>query len=129
MTELKFSYEPWDRFNDQRVLRASTERAFGLVENELPFLTDQEDSSIERHRRPLVAEVAALLAECLDWCRSEGVPPEEVQAKVRAVRAGNRDQPNQKLELKLRKLHTFDAPDPGRKGESLSKTKKPKESV
>ncbi len=129
MTELKFSYEPWDRFNDQRALQVSTQRAFGLVENEIPFLTDQEDSSIERHRAPLVSEVAGLLAECLDWLRSEGVPPEEIQSKVRAARIRSLDRFDRKGELQLRKLHTFDAPDPGRKGESLSKIKKPKEAT
>lgn len=90
-TELTFSFEPWDSNKDQRTLRASTQRAFALVEQELDFYSDQDSQEKQAHYVPVIREVIALLSECLDLLRWEGIDPATIQNQVRAIHQANVD--------------------------------------
>ena len=127
MTELKFPFEPWDGRKDQRALCASTDRAFGLVENDLDFYSDQDSQEKESDYVPVIREVIALLAECVDYLRWEGIDPAFIQGQVLAVRRENVETKQRRQELKLQKTEALLAPDPKRKGERLSESKKPRE--
>ncbi len=126
-TELKFPFEPWDGRNDQRALRASTSRAFGLVENDIDFYSDQDSQEKQAHYVPVIREVIALLAECVDYLRWEGIDPAFIQGQVLAVRRENVETKERRQELKLQKTEALLSPDPDRKGEKLSESKKPRE--
>ncbi len=127
MAELKFPYEPWDGRKDQRALGASTIRAFALVEQDLDFYSDQDSQEKQAHYVPVIREVIALLAECLDLLRWEGIDAATIENQVRALRLANIAQPVRKAELALAKTGVLNSPDPDRKGERIPESKKPRE--
>ena len=125
MIKIEFNFEPWNQRNDQRLFRAVTERAVGVVNGDFDLNNNQTDSARNADTK-LVDEVTALVASGLEWLRWNGNSPEDVQARVNAVSRKNLEKPETQAELSEQKSGIYEAPDPRRFGESLSKSKKPR---
>ena len=127
MTELNFPYEPWDSKKDQRTLGVGTSRALALADQDLDFYSDQDSQEKQAHYIPVIREVIALLTECLDLLRWEGIDAATIENQVQAIRQANIAQPSRQAELALIKSGVLFSPDPTGLGEKLSESKKPRE--
>ncbi len=101
MTEISFPYNEWDDQKDIRPFRASTRRAFNVVNGAVNIGAVPSDVHPKRDPSigPVEDEVMALVAVSIEWLRERGVSVARIQSAFNHVKKAEKENPDQQLLL------------------------------